>query len=196
MFVSGDGISSDWKHYTVDLDDAPYYYVEDHSTEYTNTIFLSVTGLVGDLWIDNVALYAVDDEGKRIEGMGNLLGDDNMEFDEYEVKPASFKMNGETIDHTAAGKVDVSTEIRNYAKGDSFNVAVFTAVYNGKELVSVEKMQKNITEKPEYMSGEVFSNQVTVDNANSTVKVMYWNGADLITPVADAAVLSPLVQNN
>ncbi len=194
QIISDNTTTNNWVEKEITLAPEGVYDETDmDDTTYRSTITFLVGN--GSLWIDDVELYAIinyelDDE--------NLISGGDFEFGDYQISEPEFNLVAEDgaktpVTEIKAGKIEVTTKIRNLAKGDSFTPAVIVALYNGTRLEkSVAIAEKNVKESSIILPAEEFTTSITVpalEGNDYSIKVMYWNGLDSLEPLADYDVL-------
>ena len=194
-----DNTTTDWTTYTWDLvadkDSAgnDYKLFDDmyEGEEYTAEIWIGVHRAVGSLWIDDVSIKAVNLDDNTTYGE-NLLVNGGFEYDKFVIEEPVYELVGEEEDEEInaikAGKVRVTSGIRNVSAGDDFNASIAVALYDGGKLVSVQTMEKKLTEAFYYLPSEQFITYFDIpelDKGDYKIKVMYWNGLNTMTPIGN-----------
>lgn len=186
-------VSTDWKEYTIDLtpelsDGFGLYdnFAED-SDVYTATIQLAVNRMNGNLWIDDIGVYAVDEFGNII-GNNLLTNGDFESIEDFEAATIfAVEKDGvkEPITEIQPGNIILTTSLKNNAKGDGFKTAVIYAIYKNDSLYNFTKVEKAVDETAYTIPADSFETTINIPNDENTysVKVMYWNGFDSLVPI-------------
>ncbi len=185
--------TSDWKTYTVPLvfenenGDTTFDSMNEGEM-YSATIMIAVEKMIGSINIDDVKLYAVeedDDTYTPINAGENLIKNGGFEFGGYAVEDAKFEVsNGSkfvAIDKIQSGDIKVTTGIRNISMGEDFGAATIIAVYNNGQLVSIPYiLEREYVESSVYLPTDKYSATVTIPEMTQDdkyeIKVMYWDG--------------------
>jgi len=185
--------TSDWKTYTVPLvfenenGDTTFDSMNEGEM-YSATIMIAVEKMIGSINIDDVKLYAVeedDDTYTPINAGENLIKNGGFEFGGYAVEDAKFEVsNGSkfvAIDKIQSGDIKVTTGIRNISMGEDFGAATIIAVYNNGQLVSIPYiLEREYVESSVYLPTDKYSAIVTIPEMTQDdkyeIKVMYWDG--------------------
>lgn len=160
---------------------------ENEEEDFTTQIVFCIEKGTGSLWIDDVTVSIADNYGD----VTNLqvIEDSGFEFADLAISEASYNLVAEDgtktpITALQAGNVEVTSKIKNNAKGDSFKAALIVALYNGKALVDVSVCEKAVAQKAVGYPADEFSANVTVPAGEGySLKVMWWNGLDSLTPL-------------
>lgn len=187
-----DFATTGWKTYTLVLDDANYdmFAVDDET--YDIEFNIGVMSMKGSLNIDNVCLYALNDDDKPTGE--NLLSNGGFEFG-CEVEEAVFTKDGSVIRNIEAGTITVTSAIRNRNMGADFSAAIIYALYNNNQLVSIFGSKQGVlTASTTNLPGDSFSASVTINEITEDddyeIKAFYWDGMNTIKPLKPADVLN------
>ncbi len=168
----------DWKETTIRFTPAQ----DATSTE----IYFYVESGNGSLWIDDVTLTVDGDTT-------NLVKNGGFEYVDYSVAdPEFFDENGNALTAIQPGRIEVRTEITNYAMGDSFYPVVIVALYDRMELKAMTYGQMQVVQSILNLGNEfcvAIDVPEAIGDSDYKIKVMHWDGFDTIKPLGDTGIL-------
>jgi len=180
-------IFKDWTEYEYDLsiDGENPLFSESVTTadEINTTITIFPEQMCGSMWIDDVAVYEIDSDDEICSG--NLLKDGGMEFVSSEITTKFEDTNKKVLEAIQTGDINVTTGVRNISLGDNFTTATIIALYNGSTLCDVWMSEGKVAEVADGIPTSTWTQKVTVpnDGGKYSIKVMYWNSSDGMTPI-------------
>ena len=168
-----------------------YDSLADDDDTYTATISINVTKLVGTAWIDDVALYALDEDGAIVSD--NLLAEGGFEFAPYTISAKCGTMENGVFTETGtlkAGENTIRAIVKNENAGADFKAAVAVALYKDGRLVKVSDiLSKSVAEGNWYNPTEeyTFTLNVPAENiADYSAKVLFWKDLSGMKPLGRA----------
>lgn len=184
--------SHDWKEYSYTLGYGNYDNFADESEMYEATIMFGTLAMAGSMNIDNVKLFAIDEDGNTKDST-NLLTNGGFEFG-CEIDEAVFTKAGSVIKNIDAGEIKVTTAIRNRNGGEDVTAAIVCALYNNGKLEQIfGRKEGKLTLSAEELPGDTFTATVTVpemgEDDNYEIKVFYWDGTETMKPLKIADFL-------
>ena len=193
----GSSSASDWAEKNCmlatqnDGGDDLYDSLADDDDTYTATISINVTKLVGTAWIDDVALYALDEDGAIVSD--NLLAEGGFEFAPYTISAKCGTMENGVFTETGtlkAGENTIRAIVKNENAGADFKAAVAVALYKDGRLVKVSDiLSKSVAEGNWYNPTEeyTFTLNVPAENiADYSAKVLFWKDLSGMKPLGRA----------
>ncbi len=193
IYDEGKSVTRDWQTYTVDIVNPDGdIYNKDNASTYDMTLSFTIEKLNGSLWIDNVELYEITEDG--VVASENLMKNSTFSYDKgYSVSSQFTMLDGDeevAVSYIpAAGIVTAKALIKNFAEGEALDVIVFAALYNGDKLENVTVLDKDVQEKPILVPADEITATVTVpalDTGDYKIKLMVWDGTTF-SPVLDNA---------
>lgn len=198
--------SLDWDTYTLDIvsgddDEGLYDSMCENIIGYDMNIRLCFEKLMGSLWLDNIELYEISEEGVIIGN--NLLKNSGFSFEDgYSIETGFTMLDGS--DEVAVGYIPASGDVtckayvKKFTEGSDLDVTLFAALYDGDELEEVCILERTVPGKPILVPADELTATITVPDLASgdyKVKLFVWDGIDGIHPLCDNGEISETIIN-